>query len=83
MILKYEQTLFCYNDEEETTEILYEPNDEELKDALYTIVSQEYCFDRNMTKKFIEDTDLFPEIAEKFYEELKAYFYDDAMELYE
>lgn len=83
MILKYEQTLFCYNDEEETTEILYEPNDEELKDALYTIVSQEYCFDRNMTKKFIEDTDLFPEIAEKFYEELKAYFYDDAMEQYQ
>lgn len=83
MILKYEQTLFCYNDEEETTEILYEPNDEELKDALYTIVSQEYCFDRNMTKKFIEDTDLFPEIAIKFYEELKAYFYDDAMEQYQ
>lgn len=83
MILKYEQTLFCYNDEEETTEILYEPNDEELKDALYTIVSQEYCFDRNMTKKFIEDTDLFQEIAEKFYEDLKAYFYNEAMELYE
>ena len=83
MILKYEQTLFCYNDEEETTEIFYEPSDEELKNALYTIVSQEYCFDSNMTKKFIEDTDLFPEIAEKFYEELKAYFYDDAMEQYQ
>lgn len=83
MILKYEQTLFCYNDEEETTEIFYEPNDYELKDALYTIISQEYCFDKNMTKKFIEDTDLFQEIAEKFYEELKAYFYNDAMEQYQ
>ena len=58
MILKYEQTLFCYNDEEETTEIFYEPSDDELKDALYTIVSREYCFDKGMTKKFIEDTDL-------------------------
>ena len=83
MILKYEQTLFCYNDEEETTEIFYEPSDDELKDALYTIVSQEYGFDKEMTKKFIEDTDLVYEIAEKFYEDLKAYFYNEAMEQYE
>ena len=36
-----------------------------------------------MTKKFIEDMDLVYEIAEKFYEDLKAYFYDEAMEQYE
>ena len=83
MILKYEQTLFCYNDEEETTEIIYEPDDDELKDALYTIVSQEYGFDKEMTKKFIEDMDLVYKIAEKFYEDLKEYFYNEAMEQYE
>ena len=83
MILKYEQTLFCYNDEEETTEIFYEPSDDELKDALYTIVSQEYGFDKEMTKKFIEDMDLVYKIAEKFYEDLKEYFYNEAMEQYE
>ena len=83
MILKYEQTLFCYNDEEETTEIFYEPSDDELNDALYTIVSQEYGFDKEMTKKFIEDMDLVYKIAEKFYEDLKEYFYNEAMEQYE
>ena len=83
MKFSYEKIIFCYGDEVETTEIIYEPDDDELKDALYTIVSREYCFDKEMTKKFIEDMDLAYEIAEKFYEDLKAYFYDEAMEQYE
>ena len=54
-----------------------------MNDALYTIVSQEYGFDKEMTKKFIEDMDLVYKIAEKFYEDLKEYFYNEAMEQYE
>lgn len=83
MKFRYEKTIFCYGDEVETTEIIYEPDDDELNDALYTIVSQEYGFDKGMTKKFIEDMDLVYKIAEKFYEDLKEYFYNEAMEQYE
>ena len=91
MILKYEQTLFCYNDEEETTEIFYEPSDEEERDAMEEILYETYFKAEGDTAEMKEMKKMGIRymllddiiIYRPFEEDLRAYFMQDAYEALE
>ena len=65
--------------EEDGIEFTYEPKMEQLTSALQPIIEKEYGF---MAWQMIDDLDLIEEVAERYEEELKDIFEQEAMEWY-
>ena len=65
--------------EEDGIEFTYEPTREQLTSALQPIIEKEYGF---MAWQMIDDLDLIEEVAERYEEELKDIFEQEAMEWY-
>lgn len=79
--------------EEEEQEFWYEPEHDEVLDALaYILVSnvsgvkdltdKEYSLSIKITKNLIENEDLFDSLCEEYYDEIKEYFEEDAKEMF-
>ena len=65
--------------EEDGIEFTYEPTMEQLTSALQPIIEKEYGF---MAWQMIDDLDLIEEVAERYEDELKEIFEQEAMEFY-